>query len=109
MKYDWSTAEAVCNDATKDTWEVQARGDDGQMWTVSDSSQMSRDEAEREAKQSKAASLIELIEAADLTCPEQVADLVLDKLQRRGYTAAVKQLERCKENEAAELKRIGIE
>lgn len=44
--YDWSTARAICNDATRDTWEVQAkRFDDPDWWTVSESSEMTKDEA----------------------------------------------------------------
>lgn len=45
-KYDFSTALAVCNDAQAETWEVQATGSDGQQWTVSDSTQMSQEQAE---------------------------------------------------------------
>lgn len=45
FQYDFSTAEAVCNDATADTWEVRAKGSDGKWWTVSDSTKMSMDEA----------------------------------------------------------------
>lgn len=50
QNYDLTTARAVCNDATKDTYEVQAKGSDGRWWTVSDSSQMTRDEAESMAE-----------------------------------------------------------
>ena len=43
MKYDFSTAQAICNDSRKNTWEVRARGTDGKWWTVSESSEMSFD------------------------------------------------------------------
>lgn len=45
--YDWSTARVICNDAQKNTHEVQARrfGADG-WWTVSDSAEMTEDEAD---------------------------------------------------------------
>ncbi len=44
--YDWSTARVICNDAQKNTYEVQARriGTD-EWWTVSDSAEMTEDEA----------------------------------------------------------------
>lgn len=38
--YDFSTAEAVCVDQVADHWEVRAKAEDGQWWTVSDSSIM---------------------------------------------------------------------
>ena len=48
--YDWQTAEAICNDAAKNTWEVRARGlGDKLWWTVSDSAEMTEDQANREA------------------------------------------------------------
>ena len=44
---DWTTAEAVSTDATRDDrCEVRARGSDGRWWTVSDSGQMTLSEAE---------------------------------------------------------------
>ena len=52
--YDLTTARAICNDATADTWEVQAQGADGNWWTVSDSSQMSQEIAESMAAEMRA-------------------------------------------------------
>lgn len=50
MKYDFTTAEAVCNDQQENTWEVRARGTtDAKWWTVSDSSKLTQAEAESEA------------------------------------------------------------
>lgn len=50
--YEFSTARAVCNDAEKNTWHVEAiRRSDGTYWVVSESSEMSEDEAEAEANQ----------------------------------------------------------
>ena len=45
MTYKFATATAECNDAIKDTWEVQAKGSDGKWWTISDSSEMTSDDA----------------------------------------------------------------
>jgi hypothetical protein len=46
--YDWSTAEAVCNDAQANTWEVRAKSDE-KWWTVSDSTAMDQAAAEEMA------------------------------------------------------------
>lgn len=48
--YDFSTAEAICNDATKNTWEVRAIGSDGNKWCVSDSAEMTEADAEELAQ-----------------------------------------------------------
>lgn len=53
--------------------------------------------------------LIDMIDVADLCCPEQVADRVLSIYDERGYDAAVAEIERAKACDAAEAKRLGIE
>lgn len=46
IDYDWSTARVICNDAQKHTYEVQAkRTGTNEWWTVSDSAEMTEDEA----------------------------------------------------------------
>lgn len=57
-QYHLSTAKAVCNDQQRDTWEVQALASDGCWWTVSDSSQLSQDEAESQARDMREADSI---------------------------------------------------
>lgn len=52
-EYDLTTARAVCNDQSADTWEVQAMRD-GDWWTVSDSSRMAAHEAEALAESMRA-------------------------------------------------------
>lgn len=50
MRYDFSTSRPACNDNTKDTWEVEALGTDGQWWCVSDSGTLSEEEAASQAE-----------------------------------------------------------
>lgn len=45
ITYDMTSAKTICNDAVKNTWEVVAMTNRG-WYTVSDSSQMSEQEAE---------------------------------------------------------------
>lgn len=55
MTYDFTTAEANNTDNTRnDRWEVSAKSDDGQWWTVSDSAQMTQAEAEKLAAEMRA-------------------------------------------------------
>lgn len=52
--YKFDTARAVCNDAVNNTWHVEAiRKSDGRYWVISDSSEMSEDQAEAEANQTR--------------------------------------------------------
>lgn len=51
IQYDFSTAEAACNDNGSDTWEVRAKGSDGNWWTVSDSAELCHSEAVWQAEQ----------------------------------------------------------
>lgn len=56
VTYDLTTAKAVNNDNTRDDrWEVQAVGSDLQWWTVSDSSQMTQQQAEELADSMRSA------------------------------------------------------
>lgn len=48
--YDFVTAEAVCNDAQKNTWHVQITGSDGLKYVVSESAEMTKRDAELLAK-----------------------------------------------------------
>ena len=52
--------------------------------------------------------LIQLVEAADLCCPEQVCDAVLEAGET-SRAAALAELERAKANDAAECRALGIE
>lgn len=53
--------------------------------------------------------LIDMVLAADLTCPEQVCDIVEAAGDRDGYDAAIEAFEAAKANDAAERKSAGID
>jgi hypothetical protein len=54
-------------------------------------------------------SLCNLVVAADVCCPEQVTDAVLETCEQEGYASALKAIAKFKANDPAERRALGIE